>query len=149
MTLAGYNATTQEILRPSELLAGVKAYITFIQSLAQFLGTDASRIIRNALLQQTQPLDSYGEQTVTTLYTNWSVSHLPIVSLLVLLLYIVGPTTKPFNPSTSLNLQRMFLCLWMSAIARVDPGPFSSSLHITTRVSTCGSLTLFLLMADP
>lgn len=71
--LAGYNAATQEILRPSELLAGVKAYIGFIQSLAQFLGADASRVIRNALLQQTQPLDSCGEQTITTLYTNWSV----------------------------------------------------------------------------
>ncbi|KAH0516815.1 Nck-associated protein 1-like [Microtus ochrogaster] len=76
VTLAGYNASTQEILRPSELVAGVKAYITFIQSLAQFLGTDASRIIRNALLQQTQPLDSYGEQTVTTLYTNWYLESL-------------------------------------------------------------------------
>ncbi|GAB1299944.1 Nck-associated protein 1-like [Apodemus speciosus] len=76
VTLAGYNATTQEILRPSELLAGVKAYISFIQSLAQFLGADASRIVRNALLQQTQPLDSSGEQTVTTLYTNWYLESL-------------------------------------------------------------------------
>ncbi|KAK7809723.1 hypothetical protein U0070_010519 [Myodes glareolus] len=76
VTLAGYNATTQEILRPSELLAGVKAYISFIQSLAQFLGADASRIVRNALLQQTQPLDSNGEQTVTTLYTNWYLESL-------------------------------------------------------------------------
>lgn len=75
MCLAGYNTTTQEILRPSELLAGVKAYIGFIQSLAQFLGADVSRVIRNALLQQTQPLDSFGEQTITTLYTNWSVLH--------------------------------------------------------------------------
>lgn len=73
MWLAGYNATTQEIVRPSELLAGVKAYVSFIQSLAQFVGADVSRVIRNALLQQTQPLDSCGEQTITTLYTNWSV----------------------------------------------------------------------------
>lgn len=77
MWLAGYNATTQEIARPSELLAGVKAYIGFMQSLTQFLGTDASRVIRNALLQQTQPLDSAGEQTITTLYTNWSVWLIP------------------------------------------------------------------------
>ncbi|XP_007947797.1 nck-associated protein 1-like [Orycteropus afer afer] len=74
--LAGYNATTQEIVRPSELLAGVKAYIGFVQSLAQFLGADASRVIRNALLQQTQPLDSSGEQTITTLYTNWYLESL-------------------------------------------------------------------------
>ncbi|KFO21299.1 Nck-associated protein 1-like [Fukomys damarensis] len=74
--LAGYNATTQEILRPSELLAGVKAYIGFIQSLAQVLGADVCRVIRNALLQQTQPLDSCGEQTITTLYTNWYLESL-------------------------------------------------------------------------
>ncbi|KAF4010165.1 hypothetical protein G4228_001643 [Cervus hanglu yarkandensis] len=74
--LAGYNATTQEIARPSELLAGVKAYISFIQSLAQFLGADVSRVIRSALLQQTQPLDSCGEQTITTLYTNWYLESL-------------------------------------------------------------------------
>uniref|UniRef100_A0A452R1A8 NCK associated protein 1 like n=1 Tax=Ursus americanus TaxID=9643 RepID=A0A452R1A8_URSAM len=74
--LAGYNATTQEIARPSELLAGVKAYVSFIQSLAQFVGADVSRVIRNALLQQTQPLDSCGEQTITTLYTNWYLESL-------------------------------------------------------------------------
>ncbi|XP_069898349.1 nck-associated protein 1-like isoform X2 [Dipodomys merriami] len=74
--LAGYNATTQEIQRPSELLAGVKAYISLIQSLAQFLGTDASRVVRHALLQQTQPLDACGEQTITTLYTNWYLESL-------------------------------------------------------------------------
>ncbi|XP_036616965.1 nck-associated protein 1-like isoform X1 [Trichosurus vulpecula] len=74
--LASYNATTQEIARPSEVLAGVKAYIGFIQSLTQFLGADASRVIRNALLQQTQPLDSSGEQTITTLYTNWYLESL-------------------------------------------------------------------------
>lgn len=81
--LAGYNATTQEIARPSELLAGVKAYISFIQSLAQFLGADVSRVIRNALLQQTQPLDSCGEQTITTLYTNWSVLLILSTALLL------------------------------------------------------------------
>ncbi|XP_066114604.1 nck-associated protein 1-like isoform X1 [Saccopteryx bilineata] len=74
--LAGYNASTQEIARPSELLAGVKAYISFIQSLSQFLGADVSRVIRNALLQQTQPLDSCGEQTVTTLYADWYLESL-------------------------------------------------------------------------
>lgn len=116
MTLAGYNATTQEILRPSELLAGVKAYISFIQSLAQFLGADASRVVRSALLQQTQPLDSCGEQTVTTLYTNWSV-FLLIVSPLVLFLYIVEPTTKHFNLQQLTGpAKEVFFCMWMRAI---------------------------------
>lgn len=96
MWLAGYNATTQEIARPSELLAGVKAYINFIQSLAQFLGADVSRVIRNALLQQTQPLDSSGEQTITTLYTNWSV--LLIFSLPYLFVSIFSLTQQDPGP---------------------------------------------------
>lgn len=97
MWLAGYNATTQEIARPSELLAGVKAYVGFIQSLAQFVGADVSRVIRNALLQQTQPLDSCGEQTITTLYTNWSVllslfhCLIPLLPLLPLHGQTLGP----------------------------------------------------------
>lgn len=100
MWLAGYNATTQEIARPSELLAGVKAYVGFIQSLAQFVGADVSRVIRNALLQQTQPLDSCGEQTITTLYTNWSVllSLFPALFLCYhFCLYTVRPWVQAFQ----------------------------------------------------
>ncbi|KAH1176251.1 hypothetical protein KIL84_020985, partial [Mauremys mutica] len=74
--MASYNQATQEIARPSEVLAGLRSYLAFIQSLGQFTCMDSSRIIRNVLLQQTQPLDSSGEQTLTTIYTNWYLEAL-------------------------------------------------------------------------
>ncbi|CAM4604698.1 unnamed protein product [Lepidochelys olivacea] len=74
--MANYNQATQEIARPSEVLVGLRSYIAFIQSLGQFTCVDASRIIRSVLLQQTQPLDSSGEQTLTTIYTNWYLEAL-------------------------------------------------------------------------
>uniref|UniRef100_A0A8B9P1Z2 NCK associated protein 1 like n=1 Tax=Apteryx owenii TaxID=8824 RepID=A0A8B9P1Z2_APTOW len=73
VAMAGYSQATQEVARPSEVLAGLSAYVTFIQSLGQFVGLDTGRIIRNVLLQQTQPRDAAGEQTLTTIYTNWWV----------------------------------------------------------------------------
>ena len=32
---------------------------------------DITRVFNNVLLQQTQPQDSHGDKTITTLYTNW------------------------------------------------------------------------------
>lgn len=71
--MAGYSQATQEVARPSEVLVGLSAYVTFIQSLGQFVGLDTGRIVRSVLLQQTQPRDAAGEQTLTTIYTNWWV----------------------------------------------------------------------------
>lgn len=34
---------------------------------------DITRVFNNVLLQQTQPQDSHGDKTVTSLYTNWYV----------------------------------------------------------------------------
>ena len=75
--MACYSQATQEVARPSEVLAGLGAYITFIQSLTHFVGLDTARIIRSVLLQQTQPRDASGEQTLTTIYTNWWVPAPP------------------------------------------------------------------------
>ena len=69
--MANYNQTTQEISRPSDLLAGVQAYTTSLQTLNRYVNMDVARLVRNVLLQQTQPLDSRGNRTITTLYTNW------------------------------------------------------------------------------
>lgn len=81
VAMAGYSQATQEVARPSEVLVGLSAYMTFIQSLGKFVGLDTGRIIRSVLLQQTQPRDAAGEQTLTTIYTNWWVPcwdwHLP------------------------------------------------------------------------
>ncbi|XP_068598431.1 nck-associated protein 1-like [Brachionichthys hirsutus] len=74
--MANYNQTTQEIARPSDLLAGLRAYTASLHSLSSYINVDVTRLVKNVLLQQTQPLDSHGGQTVTTLYTNWFLESL-------------------------------------------------------------------------
>ncbi|NWY07564.1 NCKPL protein, partial [Nothoprocta ornata] len=71
VAMAAYNQATQEVARPSEVLVGLGAYMTFIYSLGHLVGLDTGRLIRGVLLQQTQPRDAAGEQTLTTIYTNW------------------------------------------------------------------------------
>ncbi|XP_058488770.1 nck-associated protein 1-like [Solea solea] len=74
--MANYNQTTQEIARPSDLLAGIRAYTTTLHSFSSYLNVDITRLVKNVLLQQTQPMDARGAQTVTTLYTNWYLESL-------------------------------------------------------------------------
>ncbi|KAJ8259356.1 hypothetical protein COCON_G00183680 [Conger conger] len=74
--MAGYNQATQEIARPSDLLAGIRAYTASLHTLSRYINLDVTRLMKNVLLQQTQPLDSQGEQTITTLYTNWYLEGL-------------------------------------------------------------------------
>lgn len=68
-----YNQATQEIAKPSELLTSVRAYMTVLQSIENYVTIDITRVFNNVLLQQTQHLDSHGEPTITSLYTNWYV----------------------------------------------------------------------------
>uniref|UniRef100_A0A672YJ26 NCK associated protein 1 like n=1 Tax=Sphaeramia orbicularis TaxID=375764 RepID=A0A672YJ26_9TELE len=74
--MANYNQTTQEIARPSDLLAGIRAYTASLHSLSSYISVDVTRLVKSVLLQQTQPLDSRGGQTITTLYTNWILESL-------------------------------------------------------------------------
>lgn len=74
--MANYKQTTQEIARPSDLLAGLRAYTASLHSLSGYINVDVTRLVKNVLLQQTQPLDSRGVQTVTTIYTNWCVQFI-------------------------------------------------------------------------
>ncbi|XP_077185377.1 nck-associated protein 1-like [Paroedura picta] len=76
LRLAQASPGSIEVARPSEVLAGVQAYATFLVSLMHRVGLDTGRLLRNVLLQQTQPLDAAGEQTLTTLYTNWYLESL-------------------------------------------------------------------------
>uniref|UniRef100_A0A670YTP2 NCK associated protein 1 like n=1 Tax=Pseudonaja textilis TaxID=8673 RepID=A0A670YTP2_PSETE len=69
-------ACSPEIVRPTEVLAGVQAYATFLVSLMHRVGVDTSHLLGGVLLQHTQPLDASGEQTITTLYTNWYLESL-------------------------------------------------------------------------
>uniref|UniRef100_A0A7N8Y0G4 NCK associated protein 1 like n=1 Tax=Mastacembelus armatus TaxID=205130 RepID=A0A7N8Y0G4_9TELE len=71
--MANYNQATQEIARPSDLLGGIKAYTASLHTLYSYISVDATRLVKSVLLQQTHPLDSQGNQTITTLYTNWCV----------------------------------------------------------------------------
>lgn len=66
-----YNPDTQEIAKPSELLSSVKAYMSVLQSLENYVHIDITRVFNSILLQQTQPQDSHGEKTITSIYTNW------------------------------------------------------------------------------
>lgn len=66
-----YNQATQEIAKPSELLTSVRAYMSVLQSIENYVQIDITRVFNNVLLQQTQHLDSHGEPTITSLYTNW------------------------------------------------------------------------------
>uniref|UniRef100_A0A4W6EJ62 NCK associated protein 1 like n=1 Tax=Lates calcarifer TaxID=8187 RepID=A0A4W6EJ62_LATCA len=69
--MANYNQTTQEIARPSDLLAGIRVYTATLHSLSSYINVDVTRLVKNVLLQQTQPLDSRGGATITNIYTNW------------------------------------------------------------------------------
>lgn len=91
-----YNKETSEIARPSELLSKLKAYMAVLQSVENYvhLGNrfflvletafllileflpDISRIFNSVLLQQSQMMDSHGETTVTTIYTQWYVPYI-------------------------------------------------------------------------
>uniref|UniRef100_A0A8C2E431 Nck-associated protein 1 n=1 Tax=Cyprinus carpio TaxID=7962 RepID=A0A8C2E431_CYPCA len=71
-----YNQATQEIAKPSELLTSVRPYMTVLQSIENYVQIDITRVFNNVLLQQTQHLDSHGEPTITSLYTNWYLETL-------------------------------------------------------------------------
>lgn len=72
--MAGYSQATQEVARPSEVLAGVGAYMGLVQRLGQLVALDTGRLLRAVLLQQSQPRDASGQPTLTAIYTDWCVS---------------------------------------------------------------------------
>uniref|UniRef100_A0A8C2FXR7 Nck-associated protein 1 n=1 Tax=Cyprinus carpio TaxID=7962 RepID=A0A8C2FXR7_CYPCA len=59
-----------------QLLTSVRAYMTVLQSIENYVQIDITRVFNNVLLQQTQHLDSHGEPTITSLYTNWYLETL-------------------------------------------------------------------------
>ncbi|XP_052798204.1 membrane-associated protein Hem-like isoform X3 [Mya arenaria] len=67
-----YNPETNEIAKPSELLCSVKAIMSVLQSIENYVHIDIARVFNNVLPQQTQALDSFsGEKTITHNYSNW------------------------------------------------------------------------------
>uniref|UniRef100_A0A672LJL2 Nck-associated protein 1-like n=1 Tax=Sinocyclocheilus grahami TaxID=75366 RepID=A0A672LJL2_SINGR len=101
--MANYNQSTHEIARPTDLLAGIQAYVTSLHSLSCYINIDVTRLVKNVLLQQTQPLDSYGTQTITTLYTNWFLEGLLRQASSALIVHC--PTTQCFVNQNTENEQ--------------------------------------------
>ncbi|XP_045128198.1 membrane-associated protein Hem-like isoform X1 [Portunus trituberculatus] len=66
-----YNPETNEIAKPSELLASVKTYMSVLQTVEYYVHIDITRVFNNVLLQQTQLQDSNGEKTITAHYNSW------------------------------------------------------------------------------
>ena len=66
-----YNVESVEIAKPSELLNSVKTYMNVLHSIENYVYIDITRVFNDVLLQQTQPQDSHGDKTITSLYTNW------------------------------------------------------------------------------
>lgn len=66
-----FNQDTSEIAKPSELLVSVRAYMNVLQTVENYVHIDITRVFNNCLLQQTQAMDSHGEKTMASLYTQW------------------------------------------------------------------------------
>ena len=66
-----YNSDTSEIAKPSELFVSVRSYMNVLQTVENYVHIDITRVFNNALLQQTQELDSHGDKTIAALYTQW------------------------------------------------------------------------------
>ncbi len=69
--MLNYNAETQDIARPSEVLARIQSYMASLRTLELYVNIDMTRVLTAVLLQETQQLDSRGESTVTSIYTSW------------------------------------------------------------------------------
>ncbi|KAM6981225.1 nck-associated protein 1-like [Aplochiton taeniatus] len=149
--MANNNQTTQEIARPSDLLAGVRAYTTSLHALSSYVSVDVTRLVKSVLLQQTQPLDSQGGQTITTLYTNWYLEGLLRQASSSLIVHC--PTMHCFVNQTTENEQSFRAeeysdILELQALAELI-GPYglkflSENLmwHITSQVSELKKLVI-------
>ncbi|XP_077644707.1 nck-associated protein 1-like [Lonchura striata] len=76
VAMAGYSQATQEVARPSEVLAGLVAYMGQVQRLGQLVALDTGRLLRAVLLQQSQPRDAGGQPTLAAIYTDWYLEAL-------------------------------------------------------------------------
>ncbi|KAM8977568.1 nck-associated protein 1-like [Pelodytes ibericus] len=94
VSMVNWNPTTREIQRPSEVLQGMRSYLCSLQAIGHLINIDVTRTIRSTLLQQTQPTDANGEQTMAALYTNWYLECLLRQASIGLIVY--SPAMKSF-----------------------------------------------------
>lgn len=71
VTMAQFDQDNLRIARPSEVLGNIKAMMATLRSLENYTGVDMARLFNHVLLQQTQPEDSQGAITITSMYTTW------------------------------------------------------------------------------
>jgi len=71
VSLTLINKETNEIAKPSSLLMKLRVFMSVLQTVENYVHLDVTRIFNSVLLQQSQMVDSHGETTVTTLYTQW------------------------------------------------------------------------------
>ena len=71
VSMMHYNHESQDIARPSEVLARVQSYMASLRTLELYVNIDMTRVLTAVLLQETQSLDSKGESTVASTYTSW------------------------------------------------------------------------------
>ncbi|XP_064384719.1 nck-associated protein 1 homolog [Halichondria panicea] len=76
VSMLSYNSETQEIARPSEVLARIESYMASLRTLELYVNIDMTRVLTAVLLQETQPLDSKGESTIASAYTGWYTNTL-------------------------------------------------------------------------
>uniref|UniRef100_A0A8C3NI27 Uncharacterized protein n=1 Tax=Geospiza parvula TaxID=87175 RepID=A0A8C3NI27_GEOPR len=76
VAMAGYSQASQEVARPSEVLAGLVAYMGLVQRLGHLVALDTARLLRAVLLQQSHPRDGSGQPTLTAIYTDWYLEAL-------------------------------------------------------------------------
>uniref|UniRef100_A0A8C5P9F7 NCK associated protein 1 like n=1 Tax=Leptobrachium leishanense TaxID=445787 RepID=A0A8C5P9F7_9ANUR len=145
VNMVNWNPTTREIQRPSEVLQGVHSYLYSLQSMGHLINIDVTRIIRSTLLQQTQPTDANGEQTIAALYTNWYLECLLRQASTGLIVYSRGMKSfvdlpKEMSGEQGLNAAEYTDVLEMKALAELL-GPYgikflSENLmwHVTSQV---------------
>ncbi|KAL4655717.1 nck-associated protein 1-like [Arapaima gigas] len=149
--MANYNKATHEITRPSDLLAGIKAYTSSLYTLSRYLSVDIPRLVKSLLLQQTQPLDSQGDQTITTLYTSWYLEGLLRQASSAMIIHC--PTmhcfvNQPNENDTSFKSEEYSDISEMQALAELI-GPYGLKFltenlmwHITSQVSELKKLVI-------
>ena len=73
-----YNPETGEIAKPSELLASVKAYMSVLQSVENYVNIDITRVFNNVLLQQTQQVGYFLLHSIVNLGFTTGEDHIEI-----------------------------------------------------------------------
>ncbi|XP_051865533.1 nck-associated protein 1-like [Pristis pectinata] len=149
--LTGYNQATQEIVKPSEVLSSVKAFITFLHSVGHYVNIDVTRICKDVLLQQSQAVDANGEITLTTAYTNWYLESLLRQTSTGLIIH--SPAIKSFVTMPIENIQ-MFSAEEYSDVSEMQAlaeliGPYGMKhlsehlmWHITSQVNELKKLVV-------